>query len=64
VISILRKWLLKKLMGKNITIFVGPLVDNARKIEVADGKKRVKLMEANVERLTPIRYRLKDYQLF
>ncbi len=60
----LRQKLLKLLLGKNLTIFIDDIGQNYYRVEVADSKKRIKLLTFTLQKLTAIRYRLVNYQSF
>lgn len=61
----MKKILLRWLLGKNIIVFVKPS-DHPRlwNIEVADSKKRRKILTGQAEMMSSSRYHLKDYQLY
>lgn len=65
----LRSYLIRKLLGNHITIFIDKINDGVEwpvsyELEVADSKRRWLLFRADVQKLTPNRYRLKRYDSY
>lgn len=60
----LKSWLIKKLIGKEVTIFITKKGSDCFHIEVGDSKNRKQLFKCEVEKKTSIRYWLKDYLPF
>lgn len=51
--------IIKKFIGKHITIFVKESGPRTFSIEIANSKRRKRLLSCEVERITSIRFRLK-----
>lgn len=60
----MRLFLLKLLIGKNVTTFITQKESDIYELEIADSRKRKRLLRIEVEKVTPIRYRLKGYLPF
>lgn len=60
----MRLFLLKLLLGKNVTTFITQKESDIYELEIADSRKRKRLLRIEVEKVTPIRYRLKGYLPF
>ncbi len=58
-----RAILLIKLLGKNLTIFIVDESTSHINIEVTDSKRRIKLFDMSVYKLSDIRYRLVNHRL-
>ena len=56
--------MLKALLGNDINIFVNEQGQNRYEVEVADSRKRIKLLNINLVRLSKYRYCLINYQPF
>lgn len=62
VVSKIRSFLLRFLLGKSVTVFVDIKESGTYEVEFADSRRRKQLLVAEIERITPIRYRLKGYR--
>lgn len=65
----LRSYLIRKLLGNHITVFIHEINDGVEwpvlyELEVVDSKRRWLLFRADVQKLTPNRYRLKRYDSY